>query len=72
MKFFKHAVLLLTVVLSSQALADAQPGQGYFSPMATFIDDDKDRAERCLEPGSDCPGRQPVGRSAAGPVRCGR
>ena len=44
MKFFKHAVLLLTVVLSSQALADAQPGQGYFSPMATFIDDDKDRA----------------------------
>ncbi|MEQ8207584.1 MAG: OmpA family protein [Woeseia sp.] len=43
MKYFSHAVLLLTVVLSSQALADAQPGQGYFSPMASFIDDDPER-----------------------------
>ncbi|MCB1844152.1 MAG: OmpA family protein [Halioglobus sp.] len=43
MKVFSHAVLLLTVILSSQAFADAQPGQGYFSPMGTFIDDDPDR-----------------------------
>lgn len=43
MKVFTHALILLTVILSSQALADAQPGQGYFSPMATFIDDDRDR-----------------------------
>lgn len=39
--FFVCAGLM---VCSAQATADAQQGQGYVSPMATFIDDDKDRA----------------------------
>ena len=35
---------VLFVVYGVQAQADARQGQGYFSPMATYIDDDKDRA----------------------------
>jgi OOP family OmpA-OmpF porin len=37
------AVAFLTVLGSSNALADAEPGQGYFSIMGTYTDDDKDR-----------------------------
>lgn len=36
--------VLIGLVCCAQAHADAQEGQGYFSPMVTFIDDDKDRA----------------------------
>lgn len=44
MKTIFYAVLLATLVCGSRAMADAEKGQGYISPMATFIDDDKDRA----------------------------
>jgi OOP family OmpA-OmpF porin len=37
------AVAFLTVLGSSDAFADAEPGQGYFSVMGTYLDDDKDR-----------------------------
>ena len=37
------AVAFLTVLGSSDAFADAEPGQGYFSIMGTYLDDDKDR-----------------------------
>jgi OOP family OmpA-OmpF porin len=39
-----YLVILTFAALATQALADAEQGQGYVSPMATFIDDDKDRA----------------------------
>ncbi|MBT8086701.1 MAG: OmpA family protein [Gammaproteobacteria bacterium] len=37
------AVTFLTVLGTSSVLADAEPGQGYFSVMGTYLDDDKDR-----------------------------
>ena len=44
MKVFLRTALFLAVCYGSFAHADAQPGQGYISPMGTYIDDDPDRA----------------------------
>lgn len=45
MKVFIYAVAALVVVFASagDAFADAQEGQGYFSVMGSYVDDDKDR-----------------------------
>ncbi len=43
MRVFIRATMLLALALSGSALADAQDGQGYFSVMGSYIDDDKDR-----------------------------
>ncbi len=43
MKFVLRATLLAAVLSSPAVLADAQPGQGYVSPMLSYIDDDAGR-----------------------------
>lgn len=44
MKVICYGALISVIFCCAEAGADAQLGQGYVSPMATFIDDDKDRA----------------------------
>lgn len=43
MKIFIRAAALLALAVSGSALADAQDGQGYFSIMGSYFDDDKER-----------------------------
>ncbi len=45
MKVFTRAAVAAIVILAwtGNALAEAQVGQGYFSAMASYVDDDKDR-----------------------------
>lgn len=40
MKSLLGLATLTLLMMSAQALADAEPGQGYFSPLVIFIDDD--------------------------------
>lgn len=43
MRVFIRAAVLLALAFSGSALADAQDGQGYFTVMASYFDDDKRR-----------------------------
>jgi OOP family OmpA-OmpF porin len=43
MKSLLRCLILLALASTSQVLAEAEPGQGYVSPLITFTDDDKDR-----------------------------
>ncbi|MEX0706786.1 MAG: OmpA family protein [Woeseia sp.] len=43
MRLLLGLATLTLLMMSAQALADAEPGQGYFSPLVIFIDDDPQR-----------------------------